>query len=229
MVEGATLLALWQAGLGPAPGRAARLLRALGEAAPETLTLGAATRRLIAHRAAVVGGPFEAVATCPACSVVNAIAVDPLAWLDVADAPLPAVIEIDGWRLVPRLLTVEDFEAAARVPDAVAFLRGRALVQAHGPDGAETGVPAAALAAVEAALETAEPLADTEVAFACAACGHGWTLAFEPAAFLADELAVRAKRLLAEVATLARAFGWSEAEVLALPPERRRVYLDLAA
>lgn len=226
MVEGATLLALWQAGVGPAPGRAARLLRALGEPAPETLTLGAATRRLVRHRADLVGGPLEAVAACAACGVVNALVLEPLAWLEVEDAPLPAAVEAAGWRLVPRLLTVADLEAAASVADAAAFLRGRALVEATGPDAE---LPAQAVAALEAALEAAEPLADAEVAFTCAGCGHGWTLVFEPASFLAEELAARARRLMAEVATLARAFGWSEAEVLALPAERRRVYLDLAA
>jgi hypothetical protein len=228
MVEAARLLALWQAGLGPAPGRAARILRALGEPAPETLTLGAATRRLVAHRAEVVGGPLEAVAACPACGVVNAMVVDPLAWLEVPDTPTPEVVEAAGWRLVPRLLTVADLEAAATAPDAAAFLRGRALAEASGPDGAPE-LPAEAVTALEVALETAEPLADAEVAFTCTACGHGWTLGFEPASFLAEELAARARRLMAEVATLARAFGWSEAEVLALPAERRRVYLDLAA
>ncbi len=226
MVEGATLLALWQAAQGPAPGRAARLLRALGEPAPETLTLGTATRRLVAHRADVVGGPLEAVAACPACGVVNAMAVDPLSWLETTDAPLPPVVEAAGWRLLPRLLTVADLEAAAYAADGAAFLRERALIAATGPDAA---LPAEAVAALEAALEAAEPLADAEVGFTCVACGHGWTLAFEPASFLAEELAARAKRLMAEVATLARAFGWSEAEVLALPAERRRVYLDLAA
>ena len=36
-------------------------------------------------------------------------------------------------------------------------------------------------------------------------------------------------RILREVHTLAAAYGWSEAEILALSPARRRVYLELAA
>ncbi|HEX2516118.1 MAG TPA: phage baseplate protein, partial [Chloroflexota bacterium] len=37
----------------------------------------------------------------------------------------------------------------------------------------------------------------------------------------------RARRLLREVHTLARAYGWREAEILALPGRRRQTYLDL--
>ena len=37
----------------------------------------------------------------------------------------------------------------------------------------------------------------------------------------------RAKRLLMDVHLLARAYGWSEAEVLALSPARRRFYLEM--
>jgi hypothetical protein len=46
--------------------------------------------------------------------------------------------------------------------------------------------------------------------------------------FLAVEVAGLAKQQLLEVAILARAYGWSEAAILAMPPARRRVYRELA-
>jgi hypothetical protein len=37
---------------------------------------------------------------------------------------------------------------------------------------------------------------------------------------------VEAQRLMRQVVELARAFGWTEGQVLALSPERRRFYLE---
>jgi hypothetical protein len=51
---------------------------------------------------------------------------------------------------------------------------------------------------------------------------------FEIGTFLWTELAAQAKRLLREIAALARVFGWSEAEVLSLSATRRQIYLELA-
>jgi hypothetical protein len=40
-------------------------------------------------------------------------------------------------------------------------------------------------------------------------------------------LQLAAERLLLDVDALARAYGWSEAQVLALPPLRRAAYLQM--
>ena len=46
--------------------------------------------------------------------------------------------------------------------------------------------------------------------------------------FLWRRVASEAPQLMAEVAELAAAFGWTEAEVVGLGAARRRVYLELA-
>jgi hypothetical protein len=38
---------------------------------------------------------------------------------------------------------------------------------------------------------------------------------------------VHARSLLAEVHSLARAYGWTESEILALSPQRRSTYLEM--
>jgi hypothetical protein len=43
------------------------------------------------------------------------------------------------------------------------------------------------------------------------------------------ELRAHARRLLREVDVLARAYGWTEPDVLALDERRRAAYLELAA
>jgi hypothetical protein len=62
----------------------------------------------------------------------------------------------------------------------------------------------------------------------CSKCATSWQASFDAAAFLAEEIAATARRLMTEVAVLARSYGWSEQDILEIPPERRRVYLELA-
>ncbi len=54
-----------------------------------------------------------------------------------------------------------------------------------------------------------------------------WQALFDIAAYFWAELAAEAKRLLREVDALARAYGWREADILALSPRRRQAYLEL--
>jgi hypothetical protein len=75
-------------------------------------------------------------------------------------------------------------------------------------------------------MAAADPRADVELALACPACAHEWTAAFDAAAFLWSELDAWTRRTLHDVHTLATAYGWTEAEVLALG-RRRHVYLEL--
>jgi hypothetical protein len=58
-------------------------------------------------------------------------------------------------------------------------------------------------------------------------CTYSWHAAFDIATYLATEVHTWASRQLREVHDLARAYGWSEAEILAMSPTRRRAYLEL--
>src|SRR5262249_55645931 len=60
------------------------------------------------------------------------------------------------------------------------------------------------------------------------ACGHGWQADLDVGAFVLAEVDAHAARLLGEVHGLAHAYGWSEADILALSTARRRRYLELA-
>ena len=61
----------------------------------------------------------------------------------------------------------------------------------------------------------------------CPACGRFWQAAFDIASYLWSELDALAQRLLGEVHTLARAYGWREADVLSMSPWRRQFYLEM--
>lgn len=76
-------------------------------------------------------------------------------------------------------------------------------------------------------MAEADPLAETQLAFRCPTCGHEWSESFDIVQFFWAEMDAAAKRLLYEVHTLAAAYGWSEAEILALSDRRRSCYLGM--
>ncbi|MFE7043779.1 hypothetical protein ACFU9X_31440, partial [Streptomyces atratus] len=68
--------------------------------------------------------------------------------------------------------------------------------------------------------------ADTVLTLNCPQCGHCWEAALDIADHLWTDVSGYAHRLLHEVHTLARAYGWSEADVLSISPTRRHFYLE---
>ena len=79
------------------------------------------------------------------------------------------------------------------------------------------------------AIAQADPQAEILLDFSCPACRNSWQELFDIVSFLWAEISSQAQRLLREVHLLALAYGWSEREILALSPTRRRVYLELAS
>ena len=82
-----------------------------------------------------------------------------------------------------------------------------------------------AQARVSAAVLEVDPLAELDIEVVCGACGHAWDEVFDIGPYLWTELDRAARAVLGTVATLARAFGWSEEQVLGLSPARRAWYL----
>ena len=66
------------------------------------------------------------------------------------------------------------------------------------------------------------------IALRCPVCAHAWSQDFDIAAFFWAELEGRVERILREIHALAGAYGWTETEILELPPGRRQRYLELA-
>ena len=66
-------------------------------------------------------------------------------------------------------------------------------------------------------------------ALECPDCGHRWPAPVDVAEALWMEVQRAAERLLAEIDALARAYGWSEEEIVSLSPVRRAAYLQLVS
>jgi len=140
-----------------------------------------------------------------------------------------AGIDAAGRRLRLRVPTGEDEERIAGMAPA-AGLRALALGCVVSLDDAPA-TPAALEAlgedevnAIDAALEAAAPQLATTLATACSECGAARALEIDPY----DMALPQADALYHEVHALAARYHWGESEILALPRERRRRYLELS-
>ncbi len=79
------------------------------------------------------------------------------------------------------------------------------------------------MSALEAALERVSPEASLAVSANCPECGVGNAVAIDPYLLLTDD---SGEILLDEIHTIASAYHWPEAEILALPRTRRRRYIQ---
>lgn len=76
-------------------------------------------------------------------------------------------------------------------------------------------------------LAESDPQAEILLNFNCPNCGHEWQEILEIISFFWQEICVKVKRILQDVHTLALAYGWSESDILALSPTRRKLYLEM--
>jgi hypothetical protein len=74
-------------------------------------------------------------------------------------------------------------------------------------------------------MADADPFAEIRLSLHCAGCGKASEETLDIASFFWEEIDARARRRLLEIHTLASAYGWSEAEILALNENRRALYL----
>jgi len=215
----AALLDLWEAGEPCQPlDRALLLLWAIGTAEPGDAladwTVGARDAALLRARSRLFGASFAATADCPECNERMGFDLD----LDVlAEQATPAVpnaqVTCAGGRF--RLPTSRDLAHAigAAQPRHALALRCRIEGDALLDD--------ATLDELDAACARADPAAQIDIELRCAACNARFTSLFDVADCLWSDVARRARQTLDDVHVLAGAYGWSEAEVLAVPPSRR--------
>ena len=242
MVPSATLGAeaivqIWERGRREHPiDRALTILAVLSERPRRELAEISVERRdslLLAWRSRLFGDSLAGYAACPRCGCGVDVS---LTTAGVVQPEERFVVEVAGESLAVRLPTsldlaalagCESVEAARRMLVCRCIERGPAGSVSPAGDGA-LGAEAVA-AAVEAELDRRAGVSAGAVALACPDCGHGWNVELDIAAFAWREIEILAERLLRHVDILACRYGWSEQEILALSPARRRFYLELAS
>ena len=88
-------------------------------------------------------------------------------------------------------------------------------------------LPDSVLHALTVQMAEADPHANLELSASCPVCGNGWNVIFDVVSYFWIEIDHWARRVLHEIHLLARAYGWSEQEILDLSPLRRQCYLDM--
>jgi hypothetical protein len=226
----AELIQLWELGqeMPPAQRAVALAEAARGDAnspAAADLPLGDRDHRLMLLYAGLFGPQVTGEDTCGACAAVLEVSFD-LGALAAGHHPArtPVTVGLGEQELHCRALTTADLIAAAESSDFEVGLLARCVTSATGQPA--PGLPAPAAAEVMSALAAADPLADVRLAVTCGECGHQWDTVFDIASFLWTEICAAVERLLGDVHLLATAYGWSEAEVLAVGPRRREYYLQ---
>lgn len=213
---------------------AAVLLRLGGFDSPGAEVVAALTRAdrarlLLALRATVAGDEIRLIAPCPnpGCGDIAEVVLSVAALLEPAPGTADSVVAdtVDGPFRV-RLPRGTDDAAVAALPDGQrAAALWRRITE---PD--PTGASPAAIETLAVALAAlAEPAGAPDLALVarCPACAAWLEFDADPADLLGRALLGNADRLLAEVHCMAFHYGWSQAEILALPRGRRHRYLDL--
>jgi hypothetical protein len=198
------------------------------------LPLGRRDARLLRVRGAAMGSAFDATAVCHACGERVEFVCDVEQLLEAepqAMAPVP--LEIAGFVVHWRPPASRDVDAAARARSldvARELLLERCVKRATGPDGEVPAreLPAVVFAALEDAIVAADPLAEVLIDLVCPGCAEPFVADLDIASFVWTEFDLRARHVLGDVDALARTYGWTESEVLALGEDRRATYLRLA-
>ena len=256
-LDAEALLRLWECGLGQPPGaRDDALLRASSEDIGPTPTLGECNARLVALHADLFGRGLELMSHCPACGTVVQFTPDCEALAaqmrptsentephrleaqgHVIEFCLPNSADIAGasatvTTTATRISTHADDEDTLADAFTGAFtqaLLDRCVVSCM-LDGASVPtreVPAPVLAALSQHMEMLDPGASVSFALACPHCATRWQAPLAIGELVWQKVRAAAERVLLEIDVLARAYGWTEREVLRLNPLRRAAYLQM--
>lgn len=234
-LSAAEMLQVWERGQARPP--VEKALALLAAACPEEtldelggLPIGRRDARLMVLREWTFGPRLASVAACPACGdrlEISAGVADLLVRVEESP-PERLELEVGERRLAFRLPDSRDLLVLAGAGDLPSLRRrllGRCLLTAS--EGQPDDLPDEAVEAVAARMAEADPQADVRLSLSCPACGHAWLAVFDIVTFFWREIEAWALRTLREVHTLAAAYGWREAEVLALSPWRRQIYLQM--
>ncbi len=238
-LRAADVLALWETGhpLHPVD----RALVLLGATDPQrtrdelaALPLGQRDARLLALRERTFGDRLSASARCPDCGELAEFDLSCRALRGADQAVGNGEVEVAGYTIGVRALNSFDLAAAvcsADVSSARRALMTRCVTSARRGDAAVAPdeLPDALCEDIGAAALATDPAAERLLDLRCPQCTRAWQITLDVAHVLWSEIAARARRVLLEVHLLARAYGWSEAEILALSDGRRGIYLQMVS
>jgi hypothetical protein len=234
--EAATLLDAWDAGNNaPELAKGAVVLAAAsGLDLQGIIELPLAELAMLALRShsEAFGDNVDVVVRCSACDALLDIrlSLSELANGDVSNRGHPATpreIHVGGRTFQVRPPTLRDLVEAGRHDDVEGEIVGRCVTSDNGDDVHPDSLRPSARAELDEVMEELAGPALPTLAADCPDCGERALAVVDPCALLWEAVDARAPTLLADIAVLASAFGWSEEAVLNLTGARRAAYLDL--
>jgi hypothetical protein len=241
----AELLTVWERGWAAPPlERALTLLSAtepeLSRAALARVTLGRRDARLLQLRERMFGPHLQLVVSCPRCTHVLEMTMTTSSLLTSSPA-----LSTDEGREPAIDVSVAAYEVRCRPPNTEDLLAcvGLGLADCHtrlfelcAVEARHQGrvinlrqLPEHVGRRVIDGIAASDPQADIQFHFNCPDCYHRWNEVFDIVSFFWSEIDAWARRMLADVHALASAYGWREADILAMSPGRRQIYLNMAA
>lgn len=241
-LSAAELLRAWEVAFNQSPSQ--RALTVLVAACPDIpyevlahVSIGERDAQLLTLRAQTFGSRLNSLANCPRCNAPLELS------FDVSDVRAKAV-SLPSAKGDVTALSFADCEVSFRLPNSLDLLAvadsgdvalgrqslfERCVLSArhHGEDCPTGLLPPLIIDAVAAQMAQADPQADVQLALSCPECGQQWKAIFDIVSFFWAEISAWATRILREVHVLASAYGWREADILALSPHRRQCYLDM--
>ncbi|MBY5530198.1 hypothetical protein E0H93_34820 [Rhizobium leguminosarum bv. viciae] len=197
------------------------------------LPLGVRDAHLLRLRQALFGDHINCLTDCPACGGELEFTVSAGDLLSQADETGTG----DYWLNGPNqhvhfrppnsadLLALSHFEAES---DAFrAQMLTRCIIDIEGWDGKLTALSRDVVELLAKEMERRDPLAAIWLDLSCLQCGHAWQSLFDIASLLWADVDRWARMLLHEVHLFARAYGWTERDVLQLSSARRAYYLGM--
>jgi len=181
--------------------------------------LGERDRALLRLRESLFGSTLDTTTRCEACGETMEAqfrAAD-------LDAPFaaPGIVEreMNGVSVRFRVPSQDDVCNALASNDPREALLKRCVESLD-------SLNASAVQQIVDAMAEIDAQADIRIQMGCPACGSIQSVSFDIVAHLWGDLNDWARRMLADVHTLARAYGWREDDILAMSALRRRMYLQ---
>ena len=235
------LLNIWEIGRSQTLTRQALLL--LSASCPERsidtlakLSIGQRDALLLTLREMTFGQSLNGMASCPECCehIELSFNMTDIRITPGSEPPEELTIKANGFEVRFHLPGSQDLAAITEYEDiglAQEELLRSCLITAHhnGKDISFDKLPSGLSEVIAKKMEESDPHSDIELALSCPTCGYQWQAIFDIVSFFWSEINAWSYRILHEVHTLARAYKWREADILAMSPLRRQFYLDMVS
>lgn len=183
-------------------------------------------RRILGLRSHLFGTDIAFYAECDQCGEPLEFTVDVsrLASEETPDAERPLVI--DGREMTCRPPSPAEVLAAVKTPDLGRWLARQCVRPKQDPD-LTLELSDEDVSRIEDWLRDHHPLLEITLTILCPLCEYTWDQFLDVDDLIWRDIDMEARRLLEDVDRLARIYGWDEADILAMSPQRRARYLEL--